>query len=128
MAGAHAKKIPKDDVLEFVVREVLSRRSADSQKELAELINKRFSDTDSSFRVSPERARLAALRSGMNIKIKTREGAMPKICPGCNKRLKKTYMKNLKGRDTILRLRCEHCGYEGKSGKWVPGRYGFSLK
>jgi predicted RNA-binding Zn-ribbon protein involved in translation (DUF1610 family) len=125
MAGLSGKKIPNDDVLEFVVREVLCQRSADSQKELAELVNKKFAATGSGFRVSPSRARAAALKVGSKLLIKTRKGQAPVKCPGCGRRLKKAYIRNLKGRNMVFSMKCPHCGYEGKSGRWSPSRYGF---
>ncbi|MBM3303618.1 MAG: hydrogenase maturation nickel metallochaperone HypA [Candidatus Aenigmarchaeota archaeon] len=125
MPSKQGKKIPKDDVLEFVVRDILRQRSVDTQKELAELANRRFAASGSSFRVSPARARLAALGIGAKIVIRTRKGEAPKRCPGCGHRLAKTFMRNLKGRDAVYAMRCPRCGYEGRLGHWLPSRYGF---
>lgn len=119
-------KIPKDDVLEFVVRDILRHRGAESQQELAEMINKKFASSDSGFRVSPERARRAALNVGAKLNIRIKKGDEPSKCPGCGKRLKKSYIKNLKGKNSIFGMNCPYCGYEGKSGRWAPGKYSFS--
>lgn len=126
MPGKQGKRIPKNDVLEFVVRDILRQRSVDSQKELAELVNRRFAASKSNFRVSPERARLAALKAGSKLTTRTKKGKAPAKCPSCGRRLKKGYIKNLKGKNTLLSMKCMHCGYEGKSGRWRPSRYGFS--
>jgi predicted RNA-binding Zn-ribbon protein involved in translation (DUF1610 family) len=124
---ARSSKIPKGDLLEFITREILKSRSVDSQKHLAELINAKFSSSGSGFRVSPERARLAALNVGAKVVIRTKKGEAPAKCPGCGHRLKKRYMRNLKGKEMVFGLKCANCGYEGKLGKWIPSRYGFSL-
>jgi len=126
MPAAQTHRIAKEDVLEFVVKDILHQRSADSQKELAELINRKFAASGSSFRVSPERARLAALGIGAKVVIRTKMGGAPVKCPGCGRRLKKKYMRNLKGKALIFSMRCSYCGYEGRLGKWVPSRYGFA--
>jgi len=127
MSDAHdTKRIPKNDVLEFVVRDILRKRSVSSQKELAELANMKFSDTGSSFRVSPPRARAAALKIGAKVVIRTKSGDVPKKCPGCGHRLTKSYMRNLKGKDAIYAMKCPSCGYDGKLGHWLPSRYGFA--
>ncbi len=125
MPAPKSKKIPKHDVLEFVVRDILRKRSVESQKELAELINRKFAESGSGFRVSPVRARLAALETGVKILIRTKKGDAPKKCPGCGHRLNKSYIRNLKGRDTVLGMKCPRCGYEGRLGRWLPSRYGF---
>jgi predicted RNA-binding Zn-ribbon protein involved in translation (DUF1610 family) len=122
----YKKKIPKSEILEFIVRDILRKRSVDSQKELAELINRKFAESSSGFRVSPVRARLAALETGAKILIRTKKGEAPKRCPGCGHRLDKSYIRNLKGRNTVLGMKCPRCGYEGRLGRWLPSRYGFS--
>jgi hypothetical protein len=127
MPTAPKLKIPKDDVLEFVVRDILRQRAVESQQALAELVNRKFEASNSGFRVSPQRARHAALRAGSKLVIKTKKGSSPSKCPGCGRRLKKSYMKNLKGRNAIFGMKCAHCGYDGRSGKWAPGKYGFSM-
>jgi predicted RNA-binding Zn-ribbon protein involved in translation (DUF1610 family) len=126
MPAVGAKRIPKPDVLEFVIRDILRKKQVGSQKELAELVNRKFAENGSGFRVSPERARLAALKAGSHLVIATRKGTAPTECPGCGHKLKKSYIRNLKGKTAVYGMKCPRCGYEGRLGRFAPGRYGFS--
>jgi uncharacterized C2H2 Zn-finger protein len=69
---------------------------------------------------------VAALKAGARLVIRTRKGSEPAKCPGCGHRLKKSYIRNLKGKSAVYGMKCPRCGYEGRLGRFAPGRYGFS--
>lgn len=121
--------VPKKDIVQFIVKEVLQERKATSQKELAERVNHKLKKVDQSYSVSERRARLIALNiSGIKLTTSTKKGHLPKKCPSCGHSLKKVYMKNLKGKKLLVRLSCAKCGYTGKESRWEPQRYVFELK
>lgn len=118
--------IPKKDVVSFLLRERLQGMNARSQRELAEILNKRLKKSNPGFAISGARARIIALNTpGIKSRIHTRKGRLPKKCPACSHNLKKTYTKNLKGRRLLLRLSCTKCPYRGSEGNWIPKRYEF---
>ena len=121
--------VPRKDIVQFIVKEVLQERKASSQKELAELVNHKLKKVDESYSVSEKRARLVALNiPGVRVTTFTKKGHLPKKCPSCSHSLKKVYMKNLKGKKLLVRLSCARCGYNGKENRWEPQRYVFELK
>jgi predicted RNA-binding Zn-ribbon protein involved in translation (DUF1610 family) len=122
-------KIPKRDVVKFVVKFVLHRRSADSQEELAEMVNTELRKVDKAYSISGKRLREIALTiHDVKIEVGVKKGEAPKRCPSCSSSLKKTWDRNLKGRKVLRDMICHKCGYRGSTGKWSPRRYGFSLK
>jgi hypothetical protein len=119
--------IPKRDVISFLIRESLKDAPAKSQRELADLINSRIRRSGSGS-VSPSRARsIAALSPGISVRILTRTGPAPSRCPACGHALRKAYIKNLRGRNLLYRLKCPRCTYTASDGRWVPRRYEFRL-
>jgi len=121
--------VPKKDIVQFIVKEVLQERKVSSQKELANLVNHKLKKVDPSYSVSEKRARLIALNiHGIKVTTSTKKGHLPKKCPSCGHSLKKAYMKNLKGKKLLVRLSCAKCGYTGKENRWEPKRYVFELK
>ncbi len=121
-------KIPKKEVVKFVVKSVLKKQTADSLMELTALVNDELKGADSAYAISE--GRLRGIVSSMNdvkIKIDTKKGGKPKKCPACGGSLKKAYGKNLKGRRILTHLKCPRCGYKGHDGRWVPRQYGFWL-
>jgi uncharacterized Zn finger protein len=121
--------VPKKEIVQFIVKEVLQERKASSQKELARLVNAKLKKVDDSYSVSEKRARLTALDiHGVRVTTSTKSGRIPKKCPSCSHSLKKIYTKNLKGKKLLVRLACAKCGYAGKENKWEPQRYVFELK
>ena len=120
-------KIPKKDVVKFLIKESLKKRRALSQKELAETITKELRKGESKYSITGRRARLLALEIPVEIRIETRKGQVPKRCPACGRGLKKSYSKNLYGKKILTSLRCCRCGYRGTGGRWIPSRYYFSL-
>jgi hypothetical protein len=121
--------IPRKDVITFLLTETLKSVQADSQQELANLLNKRLKKSNPGFTISGPRARLIALETpGIRTRISTRKGKAPKKCPGCGQALRKGYSKNLRGRRVLVRLSCRRCPYSGSGGKFAPSRYRFSGK
>ena len=122
-------RVPKKDILQFIIREVLQERKASSQKELARLVNAKLKKVEDSYSVSEKRARLIAFSiPGVRVTTSTKKGEVPRKCPSCGHSLKRIYMKNLKGRKLLVRLVCARCGYTGKENRWEPQRYLFELR
>ena len=122
-------RIPSEEILRFIIKEVLQESKVPSQTELAVLVNQKLKKVDSSYSVSEKRVRLAALHTpGVRITTSTKKGRLPKKCPSCSHSLRKTYTKNLKGKKLLVRLSCGKCGYAGKESRWEPQRYVFELK
>jgi uncharacterized Zn finger protein len=121
--------VPKKDIVQFIVKEVLQERKVSSQNELAELVNHKLKKVDPSYSVSERRVRIIALDiPGVRVTTSTKKGDLPKKCPSCGHSLKKVYMKNLKGKKLLVRLSCAKCGYMGKESRWEPQRYAFELR
>ncbi|MBW1839703.1 MAG: hypothetical protein JRI49_07170 [Deltaproteobacteria bacterium] len=96
---------------------------------MSEKLLKKLRKNSPKYSITGKRAREIAVKTpGIKVVIKTRVGKSPKKCPVCSNRLKKTYTKNLKGKNIILKLSCTKCSYRGKSGKWIPSRYEFIRK
>ncbi|UCD03277.1 MAG: hypothetical protein JSV63_01415 [Candidatus Aenigmatarchaeota archaeon] len=122
-------KIPKRDVVKFVVKSVLSKKSAGTQQELSGLVNAELRKVDPDYSVSGKRLREIALTiSEVKIEVRVRKGGTPKRCPSCSSSLKKTWDRNLRGRKVLRDLICHKCGYRGTTGRWSPSKYGFSMK
>jgi len=121
--------VPKKEIVQFIVKEVLQERKVSSQRELARLVNAKLKKADDSYSVSEKRVRQMALHTpGIRITTSTKSGRMPKKCPSCSHSLKKVYMKNLRGKKLLVRMVCGKCGYTGKENRWEPQRYAFELK
>jgi ribosomal protein S27AE len=122
-------RVPKKDILQFIIREVLQERKASSQKELARLVNAKLKKVDDSYSVSEKRARLIALSiPGVRVTTSTKKGEAPRKCPSCGHSLKRIYMKNLKGKKLLVRLVCAKCSYTGRENRWEPQRYLFEFR
>ena len=120
-------KIPRKDVVKFVIKESLQKRKAVSQKRLAENITKELQKGELKYRISGRRARTIALEIPVMLNVETRKGQVPKKCPVCGRGLKKTYSKNLYNRKVLTSIKCGRCGFHGTGGKWIPRRYHFSI-
>lgn len=118
---------PKEDVLRFLIREVLNSRPAGSQEELSGLVRAELGKSDADFAITGERVRRIAVKiPGVRVFVSLRRGRVPSKCPCCFSGLRRIYTKNLKGKRILVGLRCRRCGYRGSGDKWVPRRYGFS--
>jgi predicted Zn-ribbon and HTH transcriptional regulator len=122
-------KIPKREVVKFVVKSALHRKSAGSQEELVGMVNRELRKVDAEYSITGKRLRDVV--SGMKevrMTVNTRKGKKPGKCPSCNSVLTKKFDRNLKGRNVLSSLHCRRCGYRGHDGRWTPGRYTFSLR
>lgn len=123
-------KLPKKDVVLFVVKEVMQRhKKINSQSEFTNLINKSLKKVDPKLAISGKRLRVLSLGlPNLKLMIETRKGKPLSRCPSCSKTLQKVYTKNLRGKRMIYKLVCPRCGYSGKNGKFAPKRYLFLRK
>lgn len=121
-------KIPKKEVVKFVVKSVLRKKSADSLLELTALVNHELKGVDAAYAISEGRLRgIVASMPDVKLSIDTKKGGKPRKCPACGGSLRKVYGRNLKGRRLLVRLKCPRCGYKGHDGRWTPRQYGFWL-
>ena len=128
MVSPGGKKIPESGEVKFVIKEILQRGKIGSQEEMTRLVLKKLKSVDSGYAISGRRLRALALEIPVKVRMQTRHGRLPKSCPSCGHRLRKTYTKNLYGKKIIFRLNCSRCGYAAIEGKWLPKRYEFSLR
>ena len=120
--------IPKREIVEFMIKEILNKKRIRSQKELADAVSKKLKTGDEGYAITPKRARMIALETpGVRVKVKTKKGKVPKKCPACERKLKKVYTKNLKGRKVLVSMKCSRCSYRGSGNSWVPSRYEFEI-
>ncbi|RLE10918.1 hypothetical protein DRJ04_08930 [Candidatus Aerophobetes bacterium] len=120
---------PKQDVVKFLIKEILKEGGIHSQEELAEILNKKLKSVDKDYTISGRRARkIAALMPEVKVRVHTRHGEKPKKCPVCGGEVYEVYMKNLKGEKILFEIKCKTCSYTGKNGKWIPKRYEFWIE
>ncbi len=121
-------KIPKKDVVKFVIKSVLHRKTADSQEKLVELVISELRNVDPDYSITGRRVREIALSiPEVKINVRVKKGGVPAKCPSCGSMLKKTWDRNLRGRKVLRGMQCPKCGYKGAAGKWLPRKYGFSF-
>jgi predicted RNA-binding Zn-ribbon protein involved in translation (DUF1610 family) len=121
-------KFPKSEVVKFVVKSALRRRTANSQEELVKMVNSELRKVDSQYAITGKRLRsIIVTMPEMKMSVSVRKGVMHQKCPSCGSGLKKAYTMNLKGRKVLDNMKCAKCGYRGHDGKWMPRKYGFRL-
>lgn len=118
-------KVPKKEIVKFIIKEALQKQKISSQNELAEVVAEKLRRGDRKYSITGKRARIIALEIPVKVSIKTRRGQAPKRCPSCSYGLRRTYSKNLFGKKLLSGLRCQKCGYKGSEGRWIPSRYEF---
>jgi len=123
-------KLPKRDVVVFVVKEVMQKhKKINSQEEFTDLVNSSLKRVDPKLTISPRRLRLLSLGlPNLKLTVETKKGKSVSKCPSCSKTLRKIYTKNLRGKKLLYKLVCSRCGYSGKNGKFAPRRYVFLRK
>ena len=126
-------KIPKDDFVYQIVRDVVRKRGkVETQKELGEHVLKKLKKFNQVFVISPKRAKEIAITvPEIKIKAKTRKSPkMKKIseCPVCTSKLKKLYGTNLLNKKIHLGYVCKTCGFSTDLSSVVPMRYMFVWK
>ncbi len=123
-------KHPKDDVVIFILKKVLKKHSGvSSQKMLRDLVIEDLKKVEPRYSISGERIRRICVKTpGIYINIHTKKGKIRKKCPSCGHSLKKSFTKNLKGRNFLIRATCQKCGYKSSAGRWMPSKYEFRIK
>jgi ribosomal protein L34E len=122
-------RIPKADVVRFLISESLREGRIGSQKGLASAVNARLRNADPRYSLSDARARRIALETpGVRTRIFTRRGPAPTRCPACGNRIRKTFTRDLRGRKALLMAACTRCPYSSSGGRWLPMRYDFGLE
>jgi predicted RNA-binding Zn-ribbon protein involved in translation (DUF1610 family) len=128
MSKKQGVRIPKKDAVKFIIKDILKKNSIDSQRQLADLVNKKLKMVEADYSITGKRARFIALEiPKVKLAIETRHGKMPEKCPSCGHGLKKSYMRNLKGKKILFEIKCIKCGYKGHEGSWIPRKYEFML-
>jgi hypothetical protein len=121
-------KRPKDDVVKFVIKEVIRNRKVRTQTELARLSSDMLKQGSRESRITGRRARALALQMpDVKVSVETKHGSVPSACPCCSGRLKKSFTKDLSGNDILVGLSCTKCSYIGSDNRWIPRRYEFDI-
>ncbi|MCD6495753.1 MAG: hypothetical protein J7K54_00625 [Candidatus Aenigmarchaeota archaeon] len=122
-------KIPKREVVKFVIQATLRRKTAKSQKEFVSAINNELRKVDADYSITGKRLREISFSvPGVRVNIYLKDGPVPKRCPSCGSKLRRKWDRNLKGRKVLRELECTKCSYTGRMGKWAPARYRFSAQ
>ncbi len=125
-------KIPNSELVGRIIREKLKEVGVvRSQQELGRIVEGELKDIDSSFHISPERARRIALEvQDIDVTVETKKSASdkPNNCPVCNYDLEGLYAENLEGEKTRVGFRCNNCGYRGDVDEFMPMRYEFKIR
>ncbi len=126
-------KIPKDDFVYQIVRDIVRKRGlVDTQEELCYLVIQKLKKYNQEFVLSARRTKEIALKIP-EIKIKAKTKKSPKMkeikkCPVCEARLKKIYGTNLLNKKIHLGYLCKICGFSTDLSSVVPMRYIFVWK
>ena len=126
-------KIPKDDFLYQVIRDVVRKTGIiDTQEELCQRVVKRLKRYNPEFVLSAKRAKKIAIKiSEIKVKAKTKRSLEMKTikkCPVCKGRLKKIYGTNLLNKRIHIGYLCKRCGFSTDLSSIVPMRYIFIWK
>ena len=119
-----------EEVVAVVVQVILREGTVSSQTRLAELVNDELSR---GLRVTPERVRVLAVRSGLvGVSIRARtNGPAPddlKACPVCRSKVRKTVSRTLTGGTASTGWRCTRCPWWTGRDLRVPSHYTFHAK
>lgn len=124
-------KLPSDDEIKAIIVNVLNEKTEiPTQKMLSELVKKKLLKKDQQYRVSAARIRRLAfhikgVKAGFEIKRLERVQKFVR-CPACGEVLKKTFARNLLGREIAIERYCSKCGYHtGARRTRIPKRYFF---
>lgn len=125
-----AYRIPPDeDVVAAALRAVLRAGTVDSQRKLGEMVEAELRRRDRHYRVSDERVRVLALRSGLvGVHVHAHpSGPTPRLerCPVCESDLVRTSNRTLAGGATATGYRCARCPWWTGREYRVPSRYVF---
>ncbi|MEE8168113.1 MAG: hypothetical protein V3T58_04505 [Candidatus Hydrothermarchaeales archaeon] len=121
-------KIPKRELVESAIREVLREHSEISSQNLFHsLVQGMVRREDKEYRVSPDRVRqLAAVMDGVKVHAeKRRTSREAKRCYVCGGELAAVKTRDLFGNEALAGKRCSTCGFEMERENLVPKRYFF---
>ncbi|MFA6951691.1 MAG: hypothetical protein WCQ23_01255 [Candidatus Methanomethylophilaceae archaeon] len=123
-------KIPDEAVLEKAIRNAMTRTPhVNSQRELAEVVNRELSKMDSNYRAGGERIRRVGIEKNILkvvIEYHETEGPLPETCPVCRNAMVPLRNMSLEGRVVEVARKCTVCPYKVGQKALMPGRYGFS--
>jgi len=123
------KRARDEEIVALVVKVILREGTVATQKALAELVN---GELGRDKRVTPERVRVLAARSGLvGLAIRARLDGPPgelKECPVCRSRLKRTENRTLTGKSAATGYKCTRCPWWTGRDLRVPHHYTFSAR
>jgi len=127
----HVKtKSPDRPLLAETIRRVMNTRPrAESQRELAGLVNAALRQQDPAYSVTGTRVRKVGVDSGaVRLEIEYRESAntaVPEVCPVCGNAMAPVMNTTLDGGRTEVKRHCTVCPFTVGQQARVPGRYIF---
>ncbi|MCX6821789.1 MAG: hypothetical protein NTW30_03345, partial [Candidatus Aenigmarchaeota archaeon] len=110
-----SKKIPKQDFVISIIKEVLKKRGVvQSQEDLCFHVLDELKKYDKKYVLSPRRVKELVIKIP-NIEIKAKTKKIPKMtklekCPVCYKKVSKIYGKNLLNKKIHIGYICKRCG------------------
>lgn len=119
--------IPKDEEVEYALREVLKKhKEVASQKHLKALTLGMLKKRNQFYMLSAKRARrIAANTNGVKIRVEKRRSKKDaRVCYVCGGKLRSVKTKNLYGKEVIVGKRCTKCRFKIDK-KLMPKRYIF---
>lgn len=124
-----AKRSRDEEVVATVVRVILREGTVATQTALAALVNEELPREK---RVTPERVRVLAARSGLvGLQIRARlDGPVGdlKECPVCRSKLKRTENRTLTGKSAATGYKCTRCPWWTGRELRIPHHYTFSAR
>lgn len=120
----------RDEEVVAALATVFARHDkVETQRRLREMVAKELARRRPGARVSGERARVLAVRSGL-VRLETRTKVGDGIqgvtqCPVCGAKVRKVRNRTLTGGQVLVGLRCSSCGYRAGQKLAVPTKYVF---
>ncbi|MDI6826534.1 MAG: hypothetical protein QMD36_05130 [Candidatus Aenigmarchaeota archaeon] len=127
------KKIPKQDFVINLIKEVLRKRGVvQSQEDLCYHVLDGLKKYDKKYVLSPRRVKELVIKIP-NVEIKAKTKKIPKMtkldkCPVCDKKVSKIYGKNLLNKKIHIGYVCRRCGYTTDLESFMPMKYLFLWK
>ncbi len=127
--AAPSRRVRDEEVVATLVKVILEEGTVASQTRLAELVNEQLRGER---RVTPERIRVLAVRSGLvSLGIRTRlvgeTGTLEK-CPVCRSKLRRTSNQTLTGTVASTGYKCTRCPWWTGREMRVPQHYVFTAR
>jgi len=127
-------EIPKEDEVADIILKILKRRgSIESQNELHREVMKHLKRRNKSYKLTPRRMRIIALRTGkirmeIRYKLMKREIEEINVCPVCGGKMVKIENATLEGKKVTIGFKCTSCPYWTGKKLRMPVRYIFRYK